>query len=83
MPGVPSVPGDEGNRGSHRFSGSPSSRCSAAQPQQAPRQPHSDSINADSGQPTVLAKPAISVMPVMALRASAPKSRTSAAKAVS
>ena len=35
--------------------------------QQAPRQPKACSSAADSGQPTVLAKPAISVMPVMAL----------------
>ena len=41
------------------------------------------SIQADKGQPTVLAKPAISVMPVMARRDSLPNSRTSAAKAAS
>ncbi len=48
---------------------------------QAPRQPNFSSSKADSGQPTVLAKPAISVMPVIALRDSCPYSRTSAAKA--
>ncbi len=36
-----------------------------------------------SGQPTVLAKPAISVMPVMALRESGPYRRTSAENAAS
>ena len=40
--------------------------------QQAPRQPRLCSSAAVSGQPTVLAKPAIKVMPVMALRASLP-----------
>jgi hypothetical protein len=70
-------------RGNDAFSGSPSSRCRAAQVKQAPRQPNCASSNADSGQPTVLAKPAISVMPVMALRESCPYSRTSVANAAS
>ena len=73
----------EATRGSSAFSGSPTSRCSAAQPRQAPRQPCWPSIQALSGQPTVLAKPAISVMPVIGLRAAWPYSRTSVAKAAS
>ena len=72
-----------GALGSHALSGTPSSRCNAAQPKQAPRQPHCTSIHADKGQPTVLANPAISVMPVMAPRAPLPYSRTSVAKAAS
>ncbi len=56
--------------GTIRFKGMPSAKCSAAQPRQAPRQPHCVSNQADSGQPTVLAKPAIRVMPVIALRES-------------
>jgi hypothetical protein len=55
-------------RGNAAFSGNPSSRWAAAQPAQAPRQPHRASIQADRGQPTVLANPATSVMPVMAPR---------------
>ena len=55
-----------------RLSGRQMKRCKATQPRHAPRQPHSASISAESGQPTVLAKPAISVMPVMLLRASLP-----------
>ena len=70
-------------RGSRRFSGMPSTRCSSAQDRQAPRQPRCASSKVDSGQPTVLAKPAINVMPVMALRESLPYSRTSAANAAS
>ena len=56
-------------RGNPLCSGRPSTRCSAAQPRQVPRQPNVSSPHCVSGQPTVLAKPAISVMPVMALRA--------------
>ncbi|MCY1554952.1 hypothetical protein D9M68_915660 [compost metagenome] len=59
-------------RGKDALSGSPSSRCRPAQHRQAPRQPSSCSSHAVSGQPTVLAKPAIRVMPVMLLRASWP-----------
>ena len=55
-----------------RFSGNPSPRCSRAHAAQAQRQPSSASKSAVSGQPTVLAKPASSVMPVMAPRASRP-----------
>ena len=69
--------------GSNAFSGTPSTRWSAAQVKQAPRQPMCVSRKAESGQPTVLAKPAISVMPVIAPRASRPYSRTSAAKPAS
>jgi hypothetical protein len=50
---------------------------------QASRQPYCSSSSADSGQPTVLAKPAISVMPVMLLRESLPYRRTSDANAAS
>lgn len=50
---------------------------------QAPRQPKCDSSAADTGQPTVLAKPANKVMPVMALRACWPCRRTTVAKAAS
>ncbi len=69
--------------GNPPLSGKPTSRCKAAQPKHAPRQPHCNSIQADSGQPTVLAKPAIRVMPVMAPRAPWPYRRTSVAKAAS
>ncbi|CRE20850.1 Uncharacterised protein [Bordetella pertussis] len=55
--------------GSQAFNGRPIIKCKAAQPRHAPRQPNSVSIQAESGQPTVLAKPAISVIPVMAPRA--------------
>ena len=70
-------------RGSQALSGSPNSRCSAAQAKQASRQPQCAAIQADSGQPTVLAKPPNSVTPVMALRARGPYSRTRAEKAAS
>ena len=70
-------------RGSQPLSGTPTSKCNAAQPAHAPRQPHCVSIQADSGQPTVLANPAINVMPVMAPRAPWPYSRTSVANAAS
>src|ERR1700694_4431782 len=53
-----------------RFNGKPRIRCSAAQTAQAPRQPNSSVSSAVAGQPTVLAKPAISVIPVIAPRAS-------------
>ena len=46
--------------------------CSAAQIRQASRQPYCASRKAESGQPTVLAKPAISVMPVIGPRAARP-----------
>ncbi|MNV24491.1 hypothetical protein D3C71_1155580 [compost metagenome] len=72
-----------GALGSQALSGSPISRCRAAQPKQAPRQPNSVSIQADMGQPTVLAKPAINVIPVMAPRASRPYRRTRLEKAAS
>lgn len=65
------------------FSGAPSTRCSPAQTRQAPRQPISASSQALRGQPTVLAKPATSVMPVMAVRDRTPYSRTSVANAAS
>jgi hypothetical protein len=45
---------------------------SPAQIRQAERQPNSSRNNALAGQPIVLAKPAIRVIPVMALRASRP-----------
>ena len=55
-----------------RFIGRPMTRCRTAQATQAPRQPKCSMNNALAGQPTVLAKPAKSVMPVIALRASRP-----------
>src|SRR5512143_2588846 len=69
-----------GAGGSIAFNGSPTTRCSTAQVKQAPRHPSSASSSVLSGQPTVLAKPAINVMPVMTLRESLPYRRTSAAK---
>ena len=57
---------------SSRFIGNPISRCSAAQARQAPCQPSASMKIALIGQPTVLANPANSVMPVIALRASRP-----------
>ena len=57
---------------SSRFIGRPMTRCSTAQAMQAPRQPNCSMKNALVGQPTVLANPAKSVMPVIALRASRP-----------
>jgi hypothetical protein len=42
--------------------------CAAAQAKHVPRQPIASRPNELSGQPTVLAKPAIRVMPVIALR---------------
>src|SRR3546814_19280079 len=65
------------------FSGIPTNRCSAAQLRQAVRQPNSTSSQAERGQPTVLAKPANKVIPVMALRAWLPYSFTTVEKAAS
>ena len=67
----------------NRFSGSPSTRCSPAQARQAPRQPTTSSSTAETGQPTVLAKPAIRVIPVIGPRAARPYSPASAANAAS
>jgi hypothetical protein len=50
---------------------------------QAPRQPKASISTAVNGQPTVLAKPATSVMPVMARPASRPYQPTTVAKAAS
>ena len=76
MPGSPCTVGpgsaSEALFGSEAFSGKPSTRCSPAHAKHAPRQPICASSSVDSGQPTVLAKPAISVMPVIALRDSLP-----------
>lgn len=55
-----------------RFAGKPNSTCKAAQIRQVARQPISWDRNVDTGQPMVDANPAISVMPVMALRAPLP-----------
>jgi hypothetical protein len=52
--------------------GSPIRMCAAAQAKQVSRQPMVSSPQADSGHPTVEAKPAISVMPVIERRASLP-----------
>ena len=65
------------------YSGNPKSKCSPAQIKQALRQPHSSSNHAESGQPMVLAKPAIKVMPVIAPRDRWPYKCTSVAKAAS
>ena len=63
-----------------RFSGNPTTRWAADQARHVSRQPSSLAPHAVSGQPTVLANPAMSVMPVMAERASVrrfvPASRT-------
>ena len=56
----------------NRLTGRQTNRLTAAHPKQAPRQPNAPSSQAESGQPTVLAKPAIKVIPVIALRASRP-----------
>ena len=62
-----------GARGmSSRFKGSPITMCSAAQMRHAARQPNCASRKAESGHPTVLAKPAIKVMPVIDPRAARP-----------
>ena len=55
----------------------------AAHAMHATRQPSAPAIQAVSGQPTVLAKPAMSVMPVMGVRAAWPCRRTSVANAAS
>ena len=62
-----------GARGiSSRFKGSPITMCSAAQMRHAARQPNCALRKAESGHPTVLAKPAIKVMPVIGPRAARP-----------
>jgi hypothetical protein len=55
-----------------KFSGRPIKICAAAQAKQVLRQPIVSSPHAVSGYPTVLAKPAISVMPVIERRAASP-----------
>ena len=55
-----------------RLIGSPIRICAAAQAKQVLRQPMVSSPQADSGHPTVDAKPASSVMPVIERRASLP-----------
>jgi len=55
-----------------RLSGKPIRTCNPAQIKQAVRHPYCASSSADNGQPTVLAKPAISVMPVIGPRAALP-----------
>ena len=67
-------------RGKAALKGRPSNKWAVAQPAHAPRQPHLASIHADRGQPTVLANPAIKVMPVMAWRACSPEMGTSVEK---
>ena len=62
-----------GARGTRsRFKGSPITMCSAAQMRDAARHPNCASRKAESGHPTVLAKPAIKVMPVIGPRAARP-----------
>ncbi len=68
---------------SSRFIGRPISRCSAAHARQAPRQPKASMKIALVGQPTVLANPANSVMPVIAFRASRPYRPATVANAAS
>jgi hypothetical protein len=68
---------------SSRFIGNPITRCSTAQATQAPRQPKCSMNSALVGQPTVLANPANSVMPVIALRASRPYRPAAVANAAS
>lgn len=58
--------------GNQAFNGNATARWISAQPMQASRQPHAASINPESGQPTVLANPAMRVMPVIGPRASLP-----------
>ena len=55
-----------------RLIGSPIRICAAAQAKQVLRQPMVSRPQADSGQPTVEAKPAISVIPVIERRAASP-----------
>ena len=55
-----------------RFNGSPITDCSAAQMRHVARHPNCASRKADSGHPTVLAKPAIKVIPVIGPRAARP-----------
>ena len=57
--------------------------CRTAQVRHASRQPQESSIHAVSGQPMVLAKPAISVMPVMGPRAPRPNNPASVENATS
>jgi hypothetical protein len=58
--------------GSSRLSGRPRTMCAAAHTRHISRQPSSAAPQAVSGQPTVLAKPASKVMPVMDERAATP-----------
>ncbi len=55
-----------------KLSGRPSKICAAAHAKQVLRQPMVSSPQAVSGHPTVEAKPAISVMPVIDRRAASP-----------
>ena len=55
-----------------RLIGRPIKICAAAQAKQVLRQPMVSRPHADSGQPTVDANPAISVMPVIDRRAASP-----------
>ncbi len=55
-----------------RLIGRPIRMCAAAQAKQVLRQPMASSPHALNGHPTVLAKPAISVMPVIERRAVSP-----------
>ena len=66
-----------------RLSGKPRTIWAMAHAAQVPRQPRATSPHAVSGHPTVLAKPAINVMPVMAERAVVPYIRPSVANAAS
>lgn len=69
--------------GNMALSGDAMTRCRPAHTKQAPRHPMLLSSQAVSGQPTVLAKPANRVMPVMVRRAFCPCRRTAVANAAS
>ncbi len=69
--------------GNIALSGKPMTKCRPAHTRQAPRHPMVASSQAVNGHPTVLAKPANNVMPVMVRRACRPCSRTAVANAAS
>ena len=64
-----------------QFNGIAATRLSAAQIRHASRQPKASSNHAEAGQPSVLANPAIRVMPVIGARAPWPYRRVNVAKA--
>jgi hypothetical protein len=66
---------------SNRLNASPITICNAAQMKHVARQPNCASRKADNRHPTVLAKPAIKVIPVIGPRAARPYSLVSMTKA--